>query len=451
MKSLLPHPRHLRHSSSLSNSFLHQHVLHHHQQQLNKSNPSSSSSSSNSILSSIIHQSDQSGQKPNIDPFKLLSPELKKLNLNLSSLLDSNQINLNKVTQHYLSPLTESKHLRPLIILLISKATYNLSPTYPHLDHHHHINQALSPESILTDHNPSAAAAASSSSSSSSSSSNPLNDSSSSPILPSQRRLAEISEMIHVASLLHDDVIDKADSRRSIKSAPFEFGNKLSILAGDFLLARASIGLARLGSLEVVELISSIISNLVEGELMQLNSMGKSKDQIWNEYLQKSYLKTASLIAKTARSAAILSGCGTHQGWEPGELIKDRVYLFGKHLGIAFQIIDDVLDYTSSASILGKPSGGSDLKLGIATAPILYASEQFPELTELIHRKFNQVGDVERAQELVHQSDGIIRSIELAQKYSTEAKELIRSSGIPENEARIGLEKLTEMIIDRVK
>ncbi|EGG11506.1 uncharacterized protein MELLADRAFT_102532 [Melampsora larici-populina 98AG31] len=394
-----------------------------------------------SQLLSSSNQTDHLLNQTQVDPFKLLSPELKKLNLNLSSLLGSNQIKLDQVAKYYLSPSTDSKHLRPLIVLLVSKATANLSPTYPHHLHSFQldINQSISPHSILTDHNPSA------------SSSNPLNDPSSSSILPSQHRLAEISEMIHVASLLHDDVIDKASSRRSIPSAPHEFGNKLSILAGDFLLARASIGLARLGSLEVVELISSIISNLVEGELMQLNSNGKSNHQIWNEYLEKSYLKTASLMAKTARCATVLGGCGIHQGWEEGEKIKDGVYQFGKHLGIAFQIIDDVLDYTSSASVLGKPSGGSDLKLGIATAPILYASEQFPELNELINRKFNLEGDVERAQELVHRSNGISRSIELAQKYSNEAREFLKQSGIPENEARIGLEKLSWMVIDRVK
>lgn len=275
-----------------------------------------------------------------IDPFKLLAPELAHLNLNVQSLLGSNHPTLDTVAKYYLSPATEAKHLRPLIILLISQATHGLSPTYhsppsnsippslTHLSLTSDINRPLSPDRILSDANPSAT-----------NSSPPSNTT----VLPSQRRLAEIAEMIHVASLLHDDVIDAASARRSIASAPARFGNKLAILAGDFLLARASVALARLGSLEVVELISSIIANLVEGELMQLRTrtdpqLPPDHDHQMSEYIEKTYLKTASLMAKTARSATILGGCGARQGWEAGETINDGVYEFGKHLGIAFQV-----------------------------------------------------------------------------------------------------------------
>lgn len=155
-------------------------------------------------------------------------------------------------------------------------------------------------------------------------------------------RLAQIVEMIHVASLLHDDVIDESSLRRGVPSAPAAFGNKLSILGGDFLLGRASATLSRLGSIEVVELISSVIANLVEGEILQMKSVnGRDEyEQVrpalgkenWHIYLQKTYLKTASLMAKGARAAVVLGGC------REGEIWKEVAYAYGRNLGIAFQV-----------------------------------------------------------------------------------------------------------------
>ena len=161
-------------------------------------------------------------------------------------------------------------------------------------------------------------------------------------ILPTQMRLAQIVEMIHVASLLHDDVIDESPLRRGAASAPAAFGNKFSILGGDFLLGRASAALSRLDSMEVVELISSVIANLVEGEILQMKAVhGRDEsEQVrpalgkenWNIYLRKTYLKTASLMAKGARAAVVLGGC------REGEIWKEVAYAYGRNLGIAFQV-----------------------------------------------------------------------------------------------------------------
>ena len=162
-------------------------------------------------------------------------------------------------------------------------------------------------------------------------------------VLPTQVRLAQIVEMIHVASLLHDDVIDKSPLRRGAASAPAAFGNKLSVLAGDFLLGRTSAALSRLGENEVVELIASVIANLVEGEILQLKAVHAEELGIeglapsvgrdnWNIYLQKTYLKTASLMAKGARAAVVLGGC------KEGEIWKEVAYAYGRNLGIAFQV-----------------------------------------------------------------------------------------------------------------
>jgi hexaprenyl-diphosphate synthase len=161
-------------------------------------------------------------------------------------------------------------------------------------------------------------------------------------VLPTQTRLAQIVEMIHVASLLHDDVLDRADLRRGAPSAPSTFGNKYTILGGDFLLARSSAALSRLGDSEVVELISTVIANLVEGEILQMNKVTQQSAELvgasyvggdsWNIYLKKTYLKTASLMAKGARAAVVLGGA------REGEVWKEVAYAYGRNLGIAFQV-----------------------------------------------------------------------------------------------------------------
>jgi hexaprenyl-diphosphate synthase len=188
-------------------------------------------------------------------------------------------------------------------------------------------------------------------------------------------------------------VIDHSTSRRGSPSANLEFGNKMAVLAGDFLLGRASVALARLRNAEVVELLATVIANLVEGEFMQLQNTARDEaqprysDDALAYYLQKTYLKTASLISKSCRAAALLGGA------DAGSV--DAAYAYGKNLGLAFQLVDDMLDYTRSGKELGKPAG-ADLELGLATAPLLFAWKTIPELGALVGRKFVQVGDVAR-------------------------------------------------------
>ena len=180
-------------------------------------------------------------------------------------------------------------------------------------------------------------------------------------MLPTQLRLAQIVEMMHTASLLHDDVIDASALRRGAPSAPAAFGNKISVLGGNFVLGRASAALSRLGDSEVTELIASVLSNLVEGEILQMKQVkldaddandqlakevlersaqtagGRTSRDAWNIYLQKTYLKTASLMAKGARSAVVLGGC------REGEIWKEIAYAYGRNLGIAFQVCSNFL------------------------------------------------------------------------------------------------------------
>jgi hexaprenyl-diphosphate synthase len=389
------------------------------------------------------------------DPLAHLTPHLKTLRTTLLPLLTSGNPTLSELTKYYF--LHPSKHIRPVIVLLFSQATNGLGRSWPRklleskdMD----LDRPLTRPDVLNDWNPAMEGSTrefedvflltpptphyppSHSQKSPPPSPTPSRDHHH-HLLPTQLRLAQIVEMLHTASLLHDDVIDASPLRRGAPSAPSKFGSKLSVLGGNFVLGRASTALAKLGDGEVTQLIASVISNLVDGEILQMRDVvlgggdvgmeeegttqdigiqGKTKNA-WTIYLQKTYLKTASLMAKGARSAVVLGGC------EEGEVWKDIAYAYGRNLGIAFQVglldfvlflpfllplpncsssqlIDDILDYESTSTpgsadlTLGKP-GGADLQLGLATGPALYAWEEFPEMGELIGRKFEGPGDVE--------------------------------------------------------
>jgi len=256
-----------------------------------------------------------------------------------------------------------------------------------------------------------------------------------------QRRLAEISEMIHTASLFHDDVIDGADTRRGAPAVHRVFGNKMAILAGDYLLARASIYLARLRDVEVVETMSTIIEHLVRGEVMQSNGAGDVYNERMVYYLRKNFYKTGSLMANSCKSAALLGGYD--------DAIVSAAYRYGKHIGMAFQLVDDVLDFDGSSSTMGK-AALADLNAGLATAPVLFAAEHFPnEMDRLIERKFSEAGDVNRAVELVRQSDGIERTKDLAHVYVELAIDAVME--IEASPYRDSLVHLAYKIVDRVR
>jgi geranyl diphosphate synthase len=231
-----------------------------------------------------------------------------------------------------------------------------------------------------------------------------------------------------------------------MRALNIEFGNKLAILAGDFLLARASVTLASLRDTEVIMLLSTVIENLVTGEVMQMTA--KPEELVsWEHYAQKTHYKTASLIAKSCKAVALL---------ESGEDADtaEAAYEYGRHLGLAFQYIDDVLDFTGSALSLGKPAL-NDLKSGIATAPVLYAAARFPALTKLVQRRFKNDGDVEQARLWVADSDGIAQARELAATHAQQAREALAAFPPTTCEhaatARSGLMELTYRVLRRSK
>ena len=320
-----------------------------------------------------------------IDPLRTVGKELKFLTRDIRQLLGSGHPILDTVAKYYTQ--SEGKHVRPMLVLLMSRATALAPRASRTTGSIYDTNTSISPSAVLSDKNPSFPSSIAGATINEPYSSNP------SDVLPSQRRLAEITELIHTASLLHDDVIDDSTTRRSAPSANVQFGNKMAVLAGDFLLGRASVALARLRDAEVIELLATVIANLVEGEFMQLkNTALDEKNPIWHEntityYLEKTYLKSASLISKSCRAAALL-------GQSVPEVV-DAAYEYGKNLGLAFQLVDDMLDYTITHQELGKPAG-ADLELGLATAPLLFAWKDNNELGVMVGRKFGYEGDVQR-------------------------------------------------------
>jgi all-trans-nonaprenyl-diphosphate synthase len=252
------------------------------------------------------------------------------------------------------------------------------------------------------------------------------------------RRLAEITEMIHTASLVHDDVIDTAELRRKVPTVNSLFGNRIAVLAGDFLFAQSSWYLANLDNLEVVKLLSEVIKDFAEGEIQQsLSSFDPSLSL--ESYLEKSYYKTASLIANSAKAAAILSSTTPE--------IAENLYQYGRNLGLAFQIVDDILDFTSPTEILGKPAG-SDLASGNLTAPVLYALEEKPQLRGLIEREFSEEGDLEKALEMVKSSSGIERSRKLAEEHGRLALKYLDC--LKPSSSSQALAELTHYVLSRV-
>ncbi|XP_055086036.1 decaprenyl-diphosphate synthase subunit 1 isoform X1 [Periophthalmus magnuspinnatus] len=293
-------------------------------------------------------------------------------------------------------------------------------------------------------------------------------------LLPGQRAIAMISEMIHTASLVHDDVIDGSDQRRGKRTINEVWGERKAILAGDFILSVASMALARIGNISVVKVLSQVIEDLVRGEFMQLGSK-ENENERFKHYLEKTFKKTASLIANSCKAVCTFCLCMNTPKWRelsicifsilysrlcrvcvfkvsilvsPDPEVHEIAYQYGRNVGIAFQLVDDVLDFTSGASHLGKPTA-ADLKLGLATGPVLFACQQFPELHAMIMRRFSSKGDVDRAWQYVLQSDGVQQTRFLAQRYCQEAIRqisLLRPS--PEREALI---RLTEMVLSRDK
>ncbi|XP_050367721.1 solanesyl diphosphate synthase 2, chloroplastic-like isoform X2 [Argentina anserina] len=252
------------------------------------------------------------------------------------------------------------------------------------------------------------------------------------------RRLAEIIEMIHTASLIHDDVLDESDMRRGKETVHQMFGTRVAVLAGDFMFAQSSWYLANLENLPVIKLISQVIKDFASGEIKQASSLFDCDVKL-DEYLIKSYYKTASLIAASTKGAAIFSGVDNS--------VAEKMYDYGKNLGLSFQVVDDILDFTQSAEQLGKPAG-TDLAKGNLTAPVIFALEKEPKLRDIIESEFSETGSLDEAIELVKSCGGIEQARALAKEKAHLAIENLDC--LPRTAFRLALEDMVMFNLERI-
>ena len=315
--------------------------------------------------------------------FLHITKDLQKLNQNLSQISGTRHPILQAAAEHLFN--AGGKRIRPAIVLLVATAA--------------------NPDVKLSD---------------------------------SHKRLAEITEIIHTASLLHDDVVDNCDTRRGIDTVNQKFNNKIAILAGDFLFAQSSWYLANLNNLTVVKLISKIITDFAEGEIQQGISNFDTSLPL-NNYINKSFHKTASLLAYSCKASSILSGAD-HK-------TQKQFYNYGKHIGISFQIIDDILDIKGLNKNIGKPSG-LDLKNGNLTAPIMFALNRNFILSDIVKSEFSNRSDITSAIKFIKYTDAIKQAQDLAKEHAQAALSYLEY--YPTNPSIEELKQLSYQIINRI-
>jgi octaprenyl-diphosphate synthase len=252
---------------------------------------------------------------------------------------------------------------------------------------------------------------------------------------------AAVIELLHSASLLHDDLIDDADTRRGKETAFKHYGNVVSVMSGDFLLSKLMIMLADFGSqsAEFVRLIGNTSRTICEGEVLQFQVAALGTYSIPN-YFSIITGKTASLVAAATKGAALLSGAAPE--------VVLALETFGLEYGRAFQIQDDILDLMSDERTIGKPIGG-DLREGKATLPVLYLLErEIEEAREILERRAAQPTDVERMRALVtlHKADQEAR-LEMRRRSENAVRAL---EALPNSPAKSALEALAMRETERV-
>lgn len=229
-------------------------------------------------------------------------------------------------------------------------------------------------------------------------------------------RLAACVEFIHTATLLHDDVVDDSDERRGKKSAHMIFGNEASVLVGDFLFSRAFQLMVADGNLDVLKILSDASAIIAEGEVLQLSAQNNIETTM-DEYKKVIQGKTASLFAAACEVGPVIAG----QDEATVKALRD----YGMNLGMAFQIIDDVLDYSATQEKLGK-AVGDDFKEGKMTAPVLFAIEN----ADAIQKEFWQrtLGDKDQteddlatAKNIITQTKALEKGMDLARHYGDNA------------------------------
>lgn len=251
--------------------------------------------------------------------------------------------------------------------------------------------------------------------------------------------LAAAIESLHTATLVHDDLIDGAMIRRGIPTLNAQWSPAATVLTGDFIFAKAARLAAETGSVEVMAIFAQTLATIVNGEITQLFSSKWVANR--DDYYKRIYAKTASLFEASTTTAAILS--------KSDKQIVENVMKFGYHIGMAFQIIDDVLDFTSQQTTMGKPVA-SDLRQGLITLPVLYYLENHPDdadMKNILSSNFCDEDCLGRLLRSIRESGAIKLSLDEAQQSIQSGLDMLRK--LPDSPERKSLEDLAVYIINR--
>ena len=252
--------------------------------------------------------------------------------------------------------------------------------------------------------------------------------------------LAAIIEFIHTSTLLHDDVVDESDLRRGRKTANAVWGNAPSVLVGDFLYSRSFQLMVDLDSMPVMKVLADTTNRIAEGEVLQLLHV-HNPDTDEAAYLSVIERKTAVLFAAATQLAALLAGSDA--------AMQERMRDYGMHLGLAFQIADDVLDYTGDAEALGK-NLGDDLAEGKATLPLIHAMSRAEQSVKQRLRQIIETGDASAMPEVlaaIKAADSMNYSLEKAHFHADAAKAALRS--VPDGQWKQALIELADYSVAR--
>ncbi|TOQ98775.1 octaprenyl diphosphate synthase [Vibrio parahaemolyticus] len=254
---------------------------------------------------------------------------------------------------------------------------------------------------------------------------------------------AAFIEFIHTATLLHDDVVDESDMRRGKATANAAFGNAASVLVGDFIYTRSFQMMTELGSMKILQLMSNAVNVIAEGEVQQLMNCN-DPDTTEESYTQVIYSKTARLFESATQIGAILNDAPEH--------VELALQNYGKYLGTAFQLIDDVMDYTSDGEDMGK-NVGDDLAEGKPTLPLLHAMRNTtPENALMIREAIEKANGMERLDEIlaVMKEAGSLEYT--TQKALEEAdKAIAELEVLPESEYKEALITLAHVAVKRTR
>lgn len=250
--------------------------------------------------------------------------------------------------------------------------------------------------------------------------------------------LAAVLEMLHMATLVHDDIVDDSKLRRGTETIQAKHGKDYAVYIGDFLFCRCFKILSEHSTLKNIKTDSNVMSRICMGEIEQFSSKYNKQVSV-RKYLKRISSKTAELFALSFYSGAVGSGCD--------EKLCRKLSSVGHNIGMAFQIIDDILDYTGDEAIVGKTIG-NDIKQGIYTLPLIYAFEKKnPSLASILDKDFLDEDDIRDVYDMVKDLGGIEKSKSLAGRYTNRAFNLINT--LPDGENKNILLKTTEKLLVR--